>query len=87
MNAATPVRWPAIAALTSVSALSQIGQFGIGFMVLPVWLAHHGLDAPRAGLFSASQWTGMLAGLLIAPWLVDARYRWVSPPRLSRSRR
>ncbi|MFL9909836.1 MFS transporter [Paraburkholderia sp. RL17-337-BIB-A] len=70
MNAAAPVRWPAIAALTAVSALSQIGQFGIGFMVLPVWLAHRGLDAPRAGLFSASQWTGMLAGLLIAPWLV-----------------
>ncbi|HZZ02206.1 MFS transporter [Paraburkholderia sp.] len=71
MNAAAPVRWPAIAALTAVSALSQIGQFGIGFMVLPVWLARHGLDAPRAGLFSASQWTGMLAGLLIAPWLVE----------------
>ncbi|CAE6839788.1 MFS transporter [Paraburkholderia haematera] len=71
MNAAASVRWPAIAALTTVSALSQIGQFGIGFMVLPVWLAHRGLDAPRAGLFSASQWTGMLAGLLIAPWLVE----------------
>lgn len=71
MNASTPVRWPAIAALTAVSALSQIGQFGIGFMVLPVWLAQRGLDAPRAGLFSASQWTGMLAGLLIAPWLVE----------------
>ncbi|MFM0199227.1 MFS transporter [Paraburkholderia fungorum] len=76
MNAAAPVRWPAIAALTAVSALSQIGQFGIGFMVLPVWLAHrglahHGLDASRAGLFAASQWTGMLAGLLIAPWLVE----------------
>lgn len=71
MNASTPVRWPAIAALTTVSALSQIGQFGIGFMVLPVWLAQRGLDAPRAGLFSASQWTGMLAGLLIAPWLVE----------------
>jgi MFS family permease len=71
MNTAAPVRWPAIAALTAVSALSQIGQFGIGFMVLPVWLAQRGLDAPRAGLFSASQWTGMLAGLLIAPWLVE----------------
>ena len=71
MNTVAPVRWPAIAALTTVSALSQIGQFGIGFMVLPVWLAQRGLDAPRAGLFSASQWTGMLAGLLIAPWLVE----------------
>jgi predicted MFS family arabinose efflux permease len=70
MKSAAPVRWPAIAALTAVSALSQVGQFGIGFMVLPVWLAHRGLDAPRAGLFSASQWTGMLAGLLIAPWLM-----------------
>ncbi|MFM0067874.1 MFS transporter [Paraburkholderia aspalathi] len=71
MNTVAPVRWPAIAALTTVSALSQIGQFGIGFMVLPVWLAQRGLDAPRAGLFSASQWTGMLAGLLIAPWLME----------------
>ncbi|MFL9957069.1 MFS transporter [Paraburkholderia nemoris] len=71
MNTVAPVRWPAIAALTTVSALSQIGQFGIGFMVLPVWLAQRGLDAPRAGLFSASQWTGMLIGLLIAPWLME----------------
>ncbi|MFM0223756.1 MFS transporter [Paraburkholderia dipogonis] len=70
MKSAAPARWPAIAALTAVSALSQVGQFGIGFMVLPVWLAHRGLDAPRAGLFSAAQWTGMLAGLLIAPWLM-----------------
>ncbi len=70
MKAAAPVRWRAIAALTVVSALAQVGQFGIGFMVLPVWLAHRGLDAPRAGLFSAAQWTCMLAGLLIAPWLM-----------------
>lgn len=70
MTAATAaVRWPAIAALTAVSALAQIGQFGIGFMVLPVWLAQRGLDAPRAGLFSAAQWAGMLGGLLMAPWL------------------
>ncbi|MEW6339075.1 MAG: MFS transporter [Paraburkholderia sp.] len=71
MNPAAPVRWHAIAALTAVSALTQIGQFGIGFMVLPVWLAHQGLDAPRAGLFSAAQWAGMFAGLLAAPRLVE----------------
>ena len=71
MNRATPVRWRAIGALTAVSALAQIGQFGIGFMVLPVWLAHHGLDAPRAGLFSAAQWAGMVAGLLAAPHLAE----------------
>lgn len=70
MKPAAPVRWPAIAALTTVSALAQIGQFGVGFMVVPVWLAHEGLDTPRAGLFSAAQWAGMLIGLLIAPWLM-----------------
>ncbi|WP_297355079.1 MFS transporter [Paraburkholderia sp.] len=71
MNPAVPARWRAIGALTAVSALTQIGQFGIGFMVLPVWLAHQGLDAPRAGLFSATQWAGMFAGLLSAPRLVE----------------
>ncbi|WP_310632897.1 MFS transporter [Paraburkholderia sp.] len=70
MKAAPAVRWPAIAALTAVSTLAQIGQFGVGFIVLPVWLAHQGLDAQRAGLFAASQWAGMLAGLMAAPALV-----------------
>ncbi|MCO4878578.1 MFS transporter [Paraburkholderia caribensis] len=70
LNAA-PVRWRAVAALTAVSTLSQIGQFGIGFMVLPVWLAHQGLDAPRAGLFAAAQWAGMFVGLLLAPRLIE----------------
>jgi len=68
---AAPVRWRAVAALTAVSTLSQIGQFGIGFMVLPVWLAHQGLDAPRAGLFAAAQWAGMFVGLLLAPRLIE----------------
>lgn len=70
MKPVTAVRWSAIAALTAVSTLAQIGQFGIGFIVLPVWLAGQGLDAQRAGLFAASQWTGMLAGLVAAPALV-----------------
>ncbi|WP_321951791.1 MFS transporter [Paraburkholderia bannensis] len=67
MKPAAAVRWPAIAALTAVSTLAQIGQFGIGFIVLPVWLAHQGLDAQRAGVFAASQWAGMFVGLLMAP--------------------
>ena len=71
MNAAVSARRRAIGALTAVSAFTQIGQFGIGFMVLPVWLAHQGLDAPRAGLFSAVQWAGMFTGLLSAPRLVE----------------
>ncbi|MEX3953961.1 MFS transporter [Paraburkholderia sp. EG287B] len=70
MKQVAAVRWPAIAALTAVSTLAQIGQFGIGFIMLPVWLAHQGLDAQRAGLFAASQWAGMLAGLVAAPALV-----------------
>ncbi|WP_109481477.1 MFS transporter [Paraburkholderia sp. C35] len=67
---APPVRWRAVAALTAVSTFAQIGQFGFGFMVLPVWLAHQGLDAPRAGLFAAAQWAGMFIGLLVAPRLM-----------------
>lgn len=70
MKPVAAVRWPTIAALTAVSTLAQIGQFGIGFIVLPVWLADQGLDAQRAGLFAASQWTGMFAGLVAAPALV-----------------
>lgn len=70
MKPSAAVPWSAIAALTTVSALAQIGQFGIGFIVLPVWLAHQGLDAQRAGLFAASQWAGMLAGLVAAPAIV-----------------
>ncbi|VWC33421.1 transporter [Burkholderia aenigmatica] len=70
MKPVAPVRWSAIVALTAVSTLAQIGQFGIGFIVLPVWLAHQGLDAQRAGLFAASQWAGMLAGLVAAPAIV-----------------
>jgi predicted MFS family arabinose efflux permease len=71
MNAPSPVRWRAIAALNAVSMLSQIGQFGMGFVVLPVWLVHQGIDAPRAGLFSAAQWAGILAGLIAAPVLIE----------------
>ncbi len=62
--------WRAIFALTSVSTLAQIGQFGFGFMVLPLWLADHGIDPARAGVFASLQWVGMLAGLMGTPWLV-----------------
>ncbi|MGH8782739.1 MFS transporter [Paraburkholderia sp.] len=66
----TRIDWRAVGALNAVSTFAQIAQFGLGFMVLPVWLAHQGLDAPRAGMFSSAQCTGMLAGLLIAPVLL-----------------
>ncbi|MDD2878896.1 MAG: MFS transporter [Rhodoferax sp.] len=61
--------WRTIGALNTVSALSQVGQFGIAFVMLPVWLAGQGLDAKQLGLFAASLWLGQLPGLALAPWL------------------
>jgi MFS family permease len=69
MSAETEFDWRTIAALNAVSTLAQIGQFGIAFVVLPVWLAEHGLDAAHLGMFAASLWLGQLPGLAIAPWL------------------
>lgn len=69
-SGATPVDWRAVGALNAVSTFAQIAQFGLGFMVLPVWLAYQGLDAPRAGMFSGAECAGMLAGLLVAPVLL-----------------
>ena len=59
--------WRTITALNAVSTLSQIGQFGIGFVVLPVWLANQGLDAAQLGVFAAALWLGQVPGLAIAP--------------------
>ena len=39
--------WRTIGALNTVSAMAQIGQFGIAYVVLPVWLAQQGLDATQ----------------------------------------
>jgi len=61
------IDWRTIAFLNAASVLSQLGQFGIGFVVLPLWLTHHGLNAAQLGLFASAEWFGMLAGLAIAP--------------------
>ena len=61
--------WRTISALNAVSALAQVGQFGIAFVMLPVWLAEQGLDASQLGLFAASLWLGQLPGLALAPRL------------------
>jgi MFS family permease len=63
------IDWRTIGALNTVSALAQVGQFGIAFVMLPVWLAEHGLDASQLGMFAASLWLGQLPGLGFAPWL------------------
>jgi MFS family permease len=64
------INWRGIVALNAVSTLSQLGQFGIGFVVLPIWLAARGLGAIELGLFGSAGWTGMLAALLITPKLI-----------------
>lgn len=68
----SPVRctdWRTITFLNVVSLLSQIGQFGIGFAVLPLWMTQHGLNAAQLGTFASAEWFGMLAGLAVAPGL------------------
>jgi MFS family permease len=69
MNPECQTDWRTIAALNAVSTLSQIGQFGIGFVVLPLWLAQHGLNAAQLGIFASMEWSGMLLGLAFAPRL------------------
>ena len=59
--------WRTIGALNVASAMAQVGQFGIVYVVLPVWLAERGLDATQLGLFAASLWLGQLPGLGLAP--------------------
>ena len=61
--------WRTIAALNAVSTLAQVGQFGVAYVVLPVWLAEQGLDATQLGMFASSLWLGQLPGLAVAPWL------------------
>ena len=61
--------WRTITALNAVSTLAQIGQFGIVFVIVPVWLALQGLTAAQLGFFAASLWMGQMPGLGLAPWL------------------
>jgi hypothetical protein len=61
--------WRTITALNAVSTLAQIGQFGVIFVIVPVWLALQGLSAAQLGFFAASLWMGQMPGLGLAPWL------------------
>jgi MFS family permease len=72
------IDWRTIGALNTASTLAQVAQFGIAFVVLPVWLAGHGLDASQLGMFASSLWLGQLPGLALAPWLCQRiGARWV----------
>jgi MFS family permease len=68
-NSSEQTDWRTIIALNAVSVLSQFGQFGIGIVVLPLWLAQHGLSAAQLGVFASAEWLGMLIGLAVAPRL------------------
>ena len=63
--------WRAIVALNAVSGLSQIGQFGIAFMLFPIALEAQGSSAFNIGAVSSSLWIGNLLGLVLAPRLVS----------------
>jgi MFS family permease len=69
MNREHRTDWRTIIALNAVSTLSQVGQFGVGFVVLPLWLTQNGLNAAELGIFASGEWLGMLAGMAVAPRL------------------
>jgi MFS family permease len=65
--------WRGIVALNIISTLSQLGQFGVGFIVMPIWLAFRHVEPVQLGFFGAVEWFGMLIALLITPKLLKKR--------------
>ena len=65
MSTENAIDWRTIIALNLVSTVAQIGQFGIAFVVLPLWLAQQELSAGLLGLFASSLWFGQLPGLAL----------------------
>jgi MFS family permease len=59
--------WRSIGALNVVSTLAQVGQFGIPFIVIPLWLEQQGATTLQLSLFASSLWLGQLPGLHWAP--------------------
>lgn len=69
MNTPTRLPWRSIVSLNAVSLLAQLGQFGVGFAVVPQWLSQRGFSVTQLGGFASAQWLGVLAGILAAPVL------------------
>jgi MFS family permease len=63
--------WRSIAALNASSTLAQVGQFGIPFIVIPLWLEQQGASTFQLSLFASSLWLGQLPGLCWAPSLTQ----------------
>jgi MFS family permease len=55
-----------IVALNAVSALAQIGQFGLGTTLIPIAMEARKASAQSIGFTSGIFWLGMLLGLLFA---------------------
>ncbi|MDT8991502.1 MFS transporter [Curvibacter sp. APW13] len=64
-----PTDWRSITALNATSTLAQVGQFGVPFIVLPVWLSQQGATPGQLALYAAALWAGHLPGLAMAPQL------------------
>lgn len=68
-SSAPATDWRSIAALNAASTLAQVGQFGVPFIVLPVWLSQHGASATQLAWYAAALWAGHIPGLGMAPRL------------------
>ena len=66
-DADAPIDWRNIVLLNAASTLAHFGQVGIGFIFLPLWATHRGLDAIELGVLSSALFLGMLLGVMIAP--------------------
>lgn len=64
--------WRSVVALNAVSLLAQLGQYGLGAVLLPLALQARGAGAGEVGVVGSAFWLGMLAGLLSAGALVRA---------------
>jgi len=59
-------RIPSIIALNLASALSQLGQYGLGTTLIPIAMKIRNASPENIGFTSAVFWLGMLFGLLLA---------------------
>ena len=69
MHSPRATDWKTVVLLYCASTIAQVGQFGVVFLVLPIWLTQQGISPVRLGQFDASIWMGMLPGLALGPWL------------------
>jgi hypothetical protein len=65
-DAETSIDWRSIILLNAASTLAHFGQVGIGFIFLPLWATHRGLDAIELGVLSSALFLGLLLGVIIA---------------------